>query len=113
MAAGAPVVATRVGGNPEVVEDGVTGFLVPAREPEALAAAVSRILERPRLGQAMGRAGRQRAAEHFSLERLTHETESLYLRLLMKSRHRFPEALLARRGGMVKAPVMAPEPTES
>jgi glycosyltransferase involved in cell wall biosynthesis len=113
MAAGVPVVATRVGGNPEVVEDGVTGFLVPPREPEALAAAISRLLDQPLRAQAMGRAGRQRATEQFSLERLTHETESLYLRLLMKARHRIPEALLARRGGMVKAPVMAAEPTES
>ena len=52
-------------------------------------------------------------AEHFSLERATHETESLYLRLLLLARHRIPEALLARRGGMVKAPVMAPERTEA
>jgi L-malate glycosyltransferase len=109
MAAGVPAVATRVGGNPEVVEHGVTGFLVPPREPEALAAAVARLLEQPALAQAMGRAGRQRALESFSLERLTAETESLYIRLLMKRRHRVPEALLARRGGMAKAMLMAPE----
>jgi glycosyltransferase involved in cell wall biosynthesis len=113
MAAGVPVVATRVGGNPEVVEDGVTGFLVPPREPEALAASIGRLLEHPQLAQAMGRAGRERAAEHFSLQRLTQETESLYLRLLMKSRHRVPEALLARRGAMLKAPVMGPERTDA
>jgi glycosyltransferase involved in cell wall biosynthesis len=111
MAAGLPVVATRVGGNPELVEDGVSGMLVPPREPEALAAAVGRLIENPTLAQAMGRAARQRAQEHFSLERLTQETESLYLRLLLRTRHRVPEALLVRRGAMVKAPVMAPEPT--
>jgi glycosyltransferase involved in cell wall biosynthesis len=113
MAAGTPVVATRVGGNPEVVEDGVTGILVPPREPEALAAAIARLIDHPSLAQAMGRAGRQRVAEHFSLERVTNETESLYLRLLLRARHRVPEALLARRAGMLKAPVMAPESTEA
>ena len=113
MASGVPVVATRVGGNPEVVEDGVTGFLVPPREPEALAAAIGRLIEHPQRAQAMGRAAKERAAEHFSLERLTQETESLYLRLLLKSRHRVPEALLARRGSMVKAPVMGPERTDA
>jgi L-malate glycosyltransferase len=100
MAAGVPVVATNVGGNPEAVEDGVTGLLVPSREPEALAAAIARLLEQPALAQAMGRAGRQRAVERFSLDRLTHETESLYLRLLMKRRHRVPEALLSRRASL-------------
>lgn len=109
MAAGLPVVATRVGGNPEVVEHGVTGFLVPPREPEALVATVARLLEQPALAQAMGRAGKQRVAENFSLDRLTQETESLYIRLLMKRRHRVPEALLMRRGGMAKALLMAPE----
>jgi glycosyltransferase involved in cell wall biosynthesis len=113
MAAGAAVVATRVGGNPEVVEDGVTGFLVPPREPEALAAAIGRLLDNPGRAQAMGQAGRQRVAEHFSLTRVTQETESLYLRLLLRTRHRVPEALLARRGAMVKAPVMSPERTEA
>jgi glycosyltransferase involved in cell wall biosynthesis len=111
MAAGLPVVATRVGGNPEVVEHGVNGLLVPAREPEALAAAIARLLSQPALAQAMGRAGRQRAADHFSLERVTHETESLYLRLLLKARQRVPEALLVRRGALLKAPVMGPDRT--
>jgi glycosyltransferase involved in cell wall biosynthesis len=113
MAAGAAVVATRVGGNPEVVEDGVTGILVPPREPEALAAAIARLIDTPSLAQAMGRAGRHRVAEHFTLDRVANETESLYLRLLLGARHRIPEALLARRGGMVKAPVMGAERTEA
>ena len=114
MAAGVPTVATRVGGNPEAVENGVTGFLVPPREPEALATAVARLLENPTLAHAMGRAGRQRAVEHFSLERLTQETESLYIRLLMKRRHRVPDALLARRTGMTaKAMLMGPERTDA
>jgi glycosyltransferase involved in cell wall biosynthesis len=101
MAAGLPVVTTRVGGNPEVVLEGVTGLLVPPREPEALAAAVTHLLENPAEAQAMGRAGRKRVVDHFSLERLTQETESLYLQLLLKARHRVPEALLARQGDLL------------
>jgi L-malate glycosyltransferase len=113
MAASLPVVATRVGGSPEVVEDGVTGFLVAPREPESLAAAIAHLLERPALAHAMGQAGRQRVVEHFSLERLTRETESLYLRLLLKTRHRLPTALMVRRNMTVDAPVMRLEGTET
>src|SRR5439155_7565227 len=86
MAAGVPVVATRVGGNPEVVEEGVTGLLVPPRDPQALASGICRLLENPELGSRFGRAGRQRVAQHFSLERMVRETETLYLQLIRKAR---------------------------
>jgi starch synthase len=59
MAVGTPVVATRVGGIPEVVQDGVTGRLVAPGDPGALAGAVLEVLERR---DAMGAAGRSRAA---------------------------------------------------
>jgi glycosyltransferase involved in cell wall biosynthesis len=85
MAAGVPVVATRVGGNPEVVEEGVTGLLVPPRDPQALASAMCRLLENPELASRFGRAGRQRVTEHFSIERMVQETERLYLRLLRRA----------------------------
>jgi glycosyltransferase involved in cell wall biosynthesis len=65
MSCGKPVVATRVGGIPEVVEDGSSGLLVPARDPSALAAAVARLLRDPTLAAAMGRAGHQRAQACF------------------------------------------------
>ena len=86
MAAGVPVVATRVGGNPEVVEEGVTGLLVPPQDPAALAKAICRLLENPELASRYGRAGKQRIAEQFSLERMVRQTETLYLDLIRKAR---------------------------
>jgi len=81
MAAGVPVVATRVGGTPEAVEDGVTGLLVPPRDPGALARAMCALLENRDLAERIGRAGRERIAARFSLERMVAETERLYERL--------------------------------
>ncbi|HVY60846.1 MAG TPA: glycosyltransferase, partial [Planctomycetota bacterium] len=66
MACARPVVATAVGGVPEVVEDGVTGLLVPPAQPGRLADAVGRLLASPELRAAMGEAGRRRAAERFA-----------------------------------------------
>lgn len=85
MAAGVPVVATRVGGNPEVVEDRVTGLLVAPRDPAALARAICRLLENRALAAKLGAAGKRRVAEHFSLERAVRETERLYLDLLERA----------------------------
>ncbi len=82
MAAGVPVVATSVGGNPEVIEHGVTGLLVPPRDAAALAAATGRLLEDPDLAARFGEAGRRRVAELFSVERSVRETEHLYQRLV-------------------------------
>jgi glycosyltransferase involved in cell wall biosynthesis len=66
-AAGCPIVATAVGGNPEVVADGETGLLVSIRDPEALAGAVARLADDPALRAAMGAAGRDRVSRRFSL----------------------------------------------
>jgi glycosyltransferase involved in cell wall biosynthesis len=60
MAAGKPMVATRVGGNPELIVEGETGFLVPPRDPAALAEAVERLLEDPALAKSMGLQARAR-----------------------------------------------------
>jgi sugar transferase (PEP-CTERM/EpsH1 system associated) len=79
MARGLPVVATRVGGNPEVVVDGVTGFLVPPRDPVALAAAMARIRQRPVLAADMGLQGRRRVEQTFSLEQMIRCYEQQYL----------------------------------
>ena len=65
MEAGVPVVASRVSGIPEVVEDGVTGWLVPPEDPRALAAALSHVLERPDEARRRGEAGRRRVDERF------------------------------------------------
>jgi glycosyltransferase involved in cell wall biosynthesis len=81
MAAGLPVVATAVGGNLELVEDGVTGFLVPARDAAALARAVDPLLADLELAARLGDAGRRRAEERFSLGAMVRSTESLYVDL--------------------------------
>jgi glycosyltransferase involved in cell wall biosynthesis len=86
MAAGLPVVACDVGGNPEAVADGVTGRLVPPRNPEALAAAITELLSDPDRREAMGEAGRRRATETFSLERMVAEMESMYESLMRGER---------------------------
>lgn len=78
MAYGRPVVATRVGGLADAVEDGVTGLLVPPRDPPALRAALERLLDDPELRRRMGDAGRARAREHFSVGAATRALEALY-----------------------------------
>lgn len=78
MAAGRPVVACNVGGNPEAIEDGETGLLVPLRRSEALAEAMVRLLRDPELRRAMEEKGRERATERFSVERMVREFETLY-----------------------------------
>ena len=88
MAAAVPVVATNVGGNPEVVVDGVTGLLVPPRNPAALAEAICRVLRTPGLRNKLGQAGRRRVLEHFSNERMIRNVERLYGELLEAKRPR-------------------------
>lgn len=78
MARGLPVVATRVGGNVEVVEDGKTGVLVPAGNPEALAIALQGVRHDPVRGQSMGQFGRQRVERCFDVRRMITAYEKLY-----------------------------------
>jgi glycosyltransferase involved in cell wall biosynthesis len=88
MAMGVPVIATKVGGNPEIVEDGLTGLLVPPRDPEAVGRAICLLLENRRMAAAFGRAGSRRVAEQFSLHRMVSETERFYRRLLEQAGRR-------------------------
>ena len=81
MAAGLPVVATAVAGNAEAVADGVTGVLVPPRDPAALASALSVLLADPARSRAMGAAARARVDE-FSVHRMVDDIEALYTRCL-------------------------------
>jgi glycosyltransferase involved in cell wall biosynthesis len=78
MAQRKPVVATPVGGTPELVADGETGLLVPPRDPEALAAALRRLLEDPDLARRLGEAGRARVAERFTAAQQTRRVLELY-----------------------------------
>lgn len=73
-----PVIATRVGGLPEVVVDGVTGIVVEKEDSEGLAAAMGRLLRNPEEAMTMGRAARARAEDMFTLERHIDACESLY-----------------------------------
>ena len=90
MAARIPVVATRVGGNPELVEDGRTGFLVPAENSEEIAHAICRLLDHPEMAHAFGERARRRVADEFAIDRMLSKTEALYLRLLEQDLARSP-----------------------
>jgi glycosyltransferase involved in cell wall biosynthesis len=81
MACARPIVATRAGGIPEIVEDGVNGLLVPARDHQALAEAIVRALKNPELRQRMGDAGFARVNERFTVERMVSETAGVYARV--------------------------------
>ncbi len=81
MAAGLPVVVTAVGGNPEMVRDGVDGYLVPRGDTEATASAILRMLDDSKAAAAMGSAGAARVREHYSLERAIQRYFALYSRL--------------------------------
>jgi glycosyltransferase involved in cell wall biosynthesis len=78
MAHGRPVVATRVGGIPELVEDGVTGFLVEPGDVAGLRTALERLLADPMLRRRMGREGHRRVAAHCSWDRVTAATLNTY-----------------------------------
>lgn len=77
-AAEIPVVATRVGGNPKIVEDGRTGFLVPPKSPEVLAEKLLKVLEDPNLAKEMGQAGRKTVKGQFSIQTMASKYHKLY-----------------------------------
>jgi starch synthase len=79
MAAGVPVVASAVGGLPEVVEDGLTGFLVSDGD---FGAPVRRLLDNPELAVQMGEAGRERVMREFSIEVMVEATMRAYREVL-------------------------------
>ena len=83
---GLPIVATAVGGNSEVVVDGVSGLIVPPRSPEALAAAMLELLRDAPRACRMGRAGRQHVEENFNLRRTVARYQGLYESLLPPGR---------------------------
>src|SRR5687767_14188177 len=80
MAAEKPAVATAVGGVPEVVDDMETGFLVPPREPEALARRLIQLLKDQTIRRRMGHAGLDRVRRLFTVERMVAETAAVYVR---------------------------------
>jgi len=78
MAAGRPVIASRVGGIPDVVREGIEGLLVPARDPAALAVAIGRLLSDAALRERMGEAARARVEASFSARAMADATCALY-----------------------------------
>ena len=82
MAAGRPVVASRVGGIPEIVRDDLDGILVPSKDPKSLADGISRLLDDPRQRAAMGERGRRRAEEEFGMRGHAEAMHRVYEQVL-------------------------------
>ncbi len=88
MASGAPIVATRVGGTPEAVADGVTGLLVEPADSDQLARSIARLLDDPGLASRLGRAARKAIEDRYSVDRMVRATQELYLDLLARKQRR-------------------------
>ena len=86
MAHALPVVATPVGGIPEVITDGQDGLLVPVNQPETLAQALTRLIRDPALRRSLGETASRHARDRFSFERMAQQYEELYHRLLAGDR---------------------------
>ena len=82
LAVGLPTVASRVGGNAEIVQDGKTGLLVPPEDSSALGEALLRLLRDPGLAASLGKKGREYVASEFSFQRMIANTDQLYTELL-------------------------------
>ncbi|HSC63975.1 MAG TPA: glycosyltransferase family 1 protein [Caldimonas sp.] len=85
MASARPVIGSDVGGVRYSVVDGVTGFLVPPRDPDALADRLEHLRADPRLARAMGRAGARRVRTHFTWDRVAEELEGVYQNVLAET----------------------------
>ncbi|MBI4489223.1 MAG: glycosyltransferase family 4 protein, partial [Deltaproteobacteria bacterium] len=82
MAAGKPVIASRVGGLPELVDDQVTGLLVPPKDSWALARSISQLLSQKGLVQEMGTRASERVQQHFTMEQMARKNEEFYYEIL-------------------------------
>jgi glycosyltransferase involved in cell wall biosynthesis len=85
MAMGKPVVATRGGGPLEIVQEGVTGFLVDMENPEEMSRAILTLLSDTELARKFGRAGKERAERMFSATAMTHQVEALYANTIRRT----------------------------
>jgi sugar transferase (PEP-CTERM/EpsH1 system associated) len=86
-AAGLPVVATRVGGLPDLIDDGGTGLLVSFGDEDALAGSLCDLIADPDFTRRLGEAGRNRVESHFSLRRMADEYQRHYVELLRRARN--------------------------
>lgn len=92
MAAARPIVTTSILPNAELIEHEVTGLLVPLRDPEPIAQAITRFVQEPELAQRCASAARQRVLERYTIDRMFEETWDMYIDLLKKER---PRSLVA------------------
>ncbi|XHR84134.1 MAG: glycosyltransferase [Gloeotrichia echinulata GP01] len=100
MAMGLPVISTRHGGIPELVEDGVSGFLVPERDPDAIATKLTYLITHPELWEKMGKAGRARVEDKYDMNKLNDELLEIYQQLLhhnLPTQYLFETPLIASR----------------
>lgn len=86
MSAGLPVIVSHVGGNVELVNDGVTGLLVPPEDAAALSGALLKLLRDPVLAERLAQSAREFIVRNFSFERLVHDVDALYSELLRRKR---------------------------
>jgi len=93
MALGKPVVATNTGGNPELVIDGKTGYLVPKEDSEAVANKVRYLLNNPEVAESMGEAGQKRIKDFFSLDLMVEKYDRLYTIVCGEKKKNLPNRL--------------------
>ncbi len=84
MAAGVPVIATNVGSNPEIVADGVNGFIIPPKDSQTLAQRIKELLADPKNAGRMGAQGQKTISKSFTIDHMVHEYEKLYSKLLLE-----------------------------
>jgi colanic acid/amylovoran biosynthesis glycosyltransferase len=78
MAMGLPIISTQYSGIPELVEDGVSGFLVPERDADAIARKLDSLMKNPDLCLSMGKAGRSYVENHYSIKQLIQQLIDIY-----------------------------------
>jgi glycosyltransferase involved in cell wall biosynthesis len=94
MASGLPVIATAVGGNTELVSEGISGRLVPAANSSALAKAIIDLAQQPELAKSLGQQGRRQIEQRYSMAAMVQSYQQLYDRLLgrmLRSSGNFPQ----------------------
>lgn len=82
LAAGLPTIASRVGGIPELIEEGKTGILIPPQDAQSLSTSLLQLLEHPSLAHQLGKAGQMFVQKHFDVRSMVQANEALYLELL-------------------------------
>ncbi|MGK7928564.1 MAG: glycosyltransferase, partial [Spirulina sp.] len=87
MAMGLPVIGTHHGGIPELIEEGISGFLVPERDAREIAEKVRYLIDHPEIWPEMGKAGRKRVETQYNMEQLNDELVEIYQQVLDRKNH--------------------------